>query len=151
MADTHPPDEAPLSPTALADALCAGNPAQLEQALLEWVHHDRELAQASTLLDQGTLTSQQAALLYYWLYMIELVISGNHRKGRRWLDQNSQFRLQLASILLRLTRTYGNACQQVYSWRSQAPLTLTPHRVEAMIRERECRRRRGRAAEQRAA
>ena len=134
MAEKHA-QSAPIPPTALADALRDGNPAQLEHALL----------------DRRALSSQQAALLYYWLYMIELVIAGNHREGRRWLDQNSQFRLHLAGILLRLTRTHGDACQQVYSWRSQPPLRLTPHRVEAMIRERECQRQRGPTAEQRAA
>lgn len=150
MAEKHA-QSAPIPPTALADALRDGNPAQLEHALLEWVYQDRELAQAQALLDQRALSSQQAALLYYWLYMIELVIAGNHREGRRWLDQNSQFRLHLAGILLRLTRTHGDVCQQVYSWRSQPPLRLTPHRVEAMIRERECQRQRGPTAEQRAA
>ena len=150
MAEKHA-HVAPLPPTALADALRDENPAQLEQALLEWVFQDRELAQAQALLEQRALTPQQAALLYYWLYMIELVIASNHREGRRWLDQNSQFRLQLAGILLRLTRLHGDACQQVYSWRNQAPLPLTPHRVEAMIRSRECQRQRGSAQEQRAA
>lgn len=150
MAEMHP-QEAVLPPTALADALRDGNPAQAEKALLEWVFQDRELAQAHALLDQRALTGHQAALLYYWLYMIELVIAGNHREGRRWLDKNSEFRLQLAGVLLRLTRTHGGVCQQVYSWRSQAPLSMTPHRMEAMLRERECRRRRGPDREQRAA
>lgn len=125
-------------PPSLAQVLRGDDPKSLEANLLEWIYQDRELAQAQSLLDQQQLSPQQAALLYYWLYMIELVIAGNARDGRRWLDHNSHFRLQLASVLLRLTRQHAAACNEVYSWRQQAPLQLTPHRVESLIRAREC-------------
>lgn len=139
MAVMSEPKTVPCNP--LTSALAQTDIEQQQADLIEWLFADRQLIQARHLISARELSRGQASLLYYWLYMIELAIAASARPGRRWLDQDSEFRLHLAGALLLLTRNYRESCCDVFSQEAQLPLPLSPRSLSTRIRERERRSR----------
>ena len=119
----------------LRDALDCSSHSEAEQVLVDWVFADRELGECREILNSGAMTLEQATILYHWLFMIELGIARRASTGRRWLDQNSQFRLALGGMLLAIAREFPEAPTRIYGIGAPAPLPLEPEHVISLIRE----------------